>query len=457
MTSSNGNGYHASGNGNGTCELEYAAGLLPPNNKEAEEALIGSALIDNDVLMQVQLSPHEFYSRALGDVWAAMLDLARAGRPVDYITLDEVLSKREAGMTIIELMGFLSVVPTSINAPHYAAIIRANSQRRQLLYLARKLENEATKDTPVEMLISEAETGLIAIRQQERPGGLMTAKVNASQFLTALQSDAETAVPSYYLDFDRVTGGLEAGSVYWFCAAEKMGKTAFVSRISLQNALAHRVVVRFSLEMSARQRTRRDVAMITKIPINRLRKRELSEYEMNQAFAAAGRLSELSLIIDETPGTTPSQIRATLNRVLMDYGRVDLVEVDYFQLGEVDEPTKNRVADLETFSRQLAHIAREYRVPVIGTAQVLSKSIEQRADKRPYLSDVFGSSALAKDGYLVAFLYRDEYYNPDTTEMPGMAELIIRAHRDGSTAVIDLAFHGPTAEYRDMARPEMRL
>lgn len=456
--SSNGNGHGPSGNGHkqpATAIAPYhVESSPPPHNIEAEQSLIGSALIDPDVFLQVQVQPTDFYNQRLGATWGAMCDLFHAGRNADVVTLPEVLTKRGIDVSIVEIMEMMHVVPTSINAPDYAAIIKANSQRRKLLYLSRQITQDAVNGaSSIDNMITNIEAQLIAIRQKEQNGRLVPAKQNAEQFISFLQSDNELAIPSYYLDFDRVTGGLEPGAVYWFCAAEKLGKTAFVSRISLKNALAGRVVVRFSLEMSARQRTRRDVAMMTHIPINRLKARQLSELEMSQAFAAAGKLSELALVIDETPGITPSQMRATVNRVLLDYGRIDLVELDYFQLGEVDKPSNNRVSDLETYSRFLAQgLAREYSVPVIGTAQVLSKSIENRSDKRPILSDVFGSSALAKDGYLVGFLYRDEYYNPDSTDVPGMGELIIRAHRDGAPAVIDLAFHGPTAEYRDMAR-----
>lgn len=425
---------------------------LPPHNETAERALLGSALIDPDVLLQLDIKPDDFYRADYGATWAAMLDLVAAQKSVDIITVPEVLQKRGVTLPTAELIGLLAEVPTSINAPDYADVVRANAQRRALINLAARMTTAAYNDAgSVETIISDAETALIAVRQGEERGWLTTAQQNAGQFLDDLQAEETSTIPTYYLDLDRAIGGLEPGAVYWFCAAEKMGKTSFVSHISLRNALAGRVVLRFSLEMSARQRTRRDIAMMTGLSIEQLKRRELTSAQMSQAMAAAGRLSEAPLRIDETPGITPSKMRASLNRVLMDYGRIDLIELDYFQLGEVDKPTANRVSDLETYSRNIAQIAREYAVPIVGTAQVLSKSIEQRSDKRPYLSDVFGSSALAKDGYLIAFLYRDEYYNPDTTEMPNTAELIIRAHRDGSPGVIMLNFHPATSSFRNAA------
>lgn len=431
---------------------------LPPHNTDAERALIGSALIDNDILAQLQITAGDFYHAEMGAIWSAMYDLVQSGKSADIITLPEVLAKRGIEIPLHNLMGLLSEVPTSINAPDYAAIVKANAQRRALIRMAGEVATAAYNDAgDVDGIIGETESKLIEIRNQERKSGLTSAKQNALTFIDDLQKEETDAIPTYYIDFDRLVGGLEPGSVYWFCAAEKMGKTALVSHISLRNALAGRVVLRFSLEMSARQRTRRDVAMMTGIPINKLKRRDLTQAEMGAAFQAAGRLGEVALRIDETPGITPSQMRASINRVLMDYGRIDLLELDYFQLGEVDKPTNNRVSDLETYSRNIAQIAREYNVPFVGTAQVLSKSIEQRSDKRPYLSDVFGSSALAKDGYLIAFLYRDEYYNPDSTERPNQADLIIRAHRDGSTGEVSLYFNGPTAHYRDLQRESVTL
>jgi replicative DNA helicase len=431
---------------------------MPPHNTEAERALIGSAMFDNDVILSVKLSPADFYNQSLGQVWGAIVALVNGGKAADLITMDEVIKKRKLSVTIPDLIGMTNEVPTALNAPDYAAIIKANAQRRALIKLSTTTANSAYDEAgAVDGIINQAERGLIEIRQNETVSHLTRPPQNASTFIDELQSEETTTVPTYYRDFDRLIGGLEQGSLYWFPAAEKMGKTSFVSRISLHNALNGRVVIRFSLEMSAKQRTRRDISMMTGIPITKLKRRDLTAEEMQRAFDAAGRLSQSALIIDQTPGVTPSQMRATINRVLLDYGRLDLIELDYFQLGDIDKPTANRVSDLETYSRNIAHIAREYSVPFIGTAQVLSKSIEQRGDKRPYLSDVFGSSALAKDGYMIAFIYRDEYYNPDTTERPNQGELIIRAHRDGDTPTIRLYFDGPTAQYRDLQLDSVNL
>lgn len=430
----------------------------PPHNIEAERALIGSALIDNDVLVQVQVKPTDFYQAFLGKVWGAMRDLVHAGKSADIITLPEVLTKRDICLQPGFLIDLVAGVPTSINAPDYADIIRADAQRRAVIRLSQKAATDAYNGAqPIDDLLADTERALLEVRQKDTSTRLTKAKQNASQFITDLQSDKITTVPTHYLDLDRAIGGLEKGSVYWFCAAEKMGKTAFVSRISLHNALNRLVVVRFSLEMSARQRTRRDIAMMTKIPITALKQKHLTKEQWAKAFEAAGRLSECALIIDETPGIKPAQMRASLNRVLMDYGRIDLIEYDYFQLGEADTPSKNRVTDLEYISRQMANIAREYDAPVIGTAQVLSKAIDNRSNKRPLLSDVHGSAALAKDGYMIAFLYRDEYYNPDSTDTPNQGELMIRAHRDGDTPTIGLYFDGPTAEYRNLKKEKVTL
>jgi replicative DNA helicase len=204
--------------------------------------------------------------------------------------------------------------------------------------------------------------------------------------------------------------------------------------------------------MSAKQRTRRDVSALTGIPVKRLKQRNLTKHEWKLAMDAAGRISELKIITDETPAQNPSQIRAACNRVVSEYGRLDLIELDYFQLCQADKPTSNRVQDLEGISKELVTIIKDFDVPLIGTAQVTSKAIAQRATKEPDLTDVFGSSALLKDGYFISFIYRDEYYNPDTTTRPGQAELIVRAHRDGDTPRINLQFDGPTAQFRNLAR-----
>jgi replicative DNA helicase len=191
---------------------------------------------------------------------------------------------------------------------------------------------------------------------------------------------------------------------------------------------------------------------MTGLSVKALKTRQLTPSQMARAYEAAGKISKLKLITEQAPAQSPSQIRAACNRVISQYGRLDLIEIDYFQLCQADKPTSNRVQDLEEISKALVTIIKDFDVPLVGTAQVTSKAIAQRSNKEPDLTDVFGSSALLKDGYFISFIHRDEYYNPETTTRPGEADLIVRAHRDGDTPRIKLQFDGPTAVFRALAR-----
>jgi len=415
---------------------------LPPNSLEAETAVLGSVVIDPDAIFRIPfLKPEMFYNTRNGAAFAAMLNLANKRESIDIITLQDALGN-DAGF-LIEAM---TTVPTAINIVGYAKIVIEKAERRRLIAAATKIATAAFDETKeVGTLRDEAESAIMADASTE--SRTTNAKQNAAVFVDDLENNKEVGIKTGFYDLDRCIGGLEPEFGYWFCAAEKMGKTSFVSGISLNIARRGSVVVRFSLEMSAKQRTRRDISVMTKIPIISLKRKTLTADERQRAYKAAGELSRLSLIIDDTPGITPGHIRSTLNRVLMQYGRVDLVEVDYWQLMNSDDPKNNRVQELEDISRGLVHVIRDFKVPLIATAQVLSKTIDNRHDKRPLLSDVHGSAALAKDAYFISFLYRDEYYNPDTTDSPGVAELIVRAHRDGGAPNIKFVFDGPTAKF----------
>jgi replicative DNA helicase len=425
--------------------------ILMPHSHEAEEALIGAALIDNDIVLEVRVSPDDFYSGKHKDIWKAITELVAAGHAADFLTVAEVLTKR--GVKDANLYGYITATPYSIHAHSYAAAIRANAQRRALFRAASTLTTEAINGAkPVEAIITDAEQQLMAIRGDKSVARLTDSKTAVSRFIDSLEAGPPDVIPTGLVDFDRLLlGGMERQNVYIFAAAEKMGKTALMSGTSRHNALAGRVVVRFSLEMSTQLRLRRDCVALSGVPLAKVKQRTYSQQEKARLMDALGRISETKMETDDTPGITPSQMRAVLNRVAMKYGHIDLIEIDYFQKGQPDKRTGNRVEELEEFSDQVRSIAKEYNAVVIMAAQVLSKSIEQRGDKRPYLSDVFGSSALAKDAQLIAFLYRDEYYNPLGTDKINLGELIIRAHRDGPTGEIDLFFDGERLAYKNYA------
>lgn len=429
------------------------ANILPPHNREAEEAFVASILIDPAVVLEVHntVKPEDFYQQHLGHIYRAVYDLVIDGAGVDPLTVGETLERRGVNVDLADLAGYLARVPTSVHAEEYGRIIRATAVRRGIIYAAGRVATMAyQEDSGPEEMLAQAQAEFMTLGQEQRQAHLFSTRQSAREFVDYLEGEDAPGITTGYIDLDRMlSGGLEPGNLYAFGGAEKMGKSAFVNWISLRNALDGRRVVRFSMEMSHRQKTRRDVGMMTGLSLVQLKTRKLSPGEYTKALAAVGELSETKMVIDDTPVVTPSHIRAVLTRLQAQWGGIDLVEIDYWQRMASDERTSDERGRLEATSQAVANIARDFNVPVIMPAQVVSKSIEARQDKRPGHADIFGSSALLKDAYLIAYLYRDDYYYPDTTDKPNRGELIIRMHREGPTGTVDLQWNGELAMYRN--------
>ncbi|MCA9974566.1 MAG: DnaB-like helicase C-terminal domain-containing protein, partial [Anaerolineales bacterium] len=214
-------------------------------------------------------------------------------------------------------------------------------------------------------------------------------------------------------------------------------------------------VALFNLEMSGEQLVQRMLAAETRIDSQRLRRGDLQEHEWPIFMEAIGRLSETRIFIDDTPSITPNQLRTKCRRLYAEHG-LDLIMIDYLQLMQTERSSNNRVQEISEISRALKGLARELNVPVVSAAQ-LSRAVEQRQDKRPLLSDLRDSGSIEQDADIVMFIYRDEYYNPDTTERPNIAEIVIAKHRNGPTGTIDLYWHNQLATFRNIQRQEISL
>jgi len=440
---------------------------LPPSNVDAEEALLGSLLIDNDAIFDVAsfLRPDAFYREKNKWIYECVLGLNERREPVDLITLSDELRRRnqldEVGGEAY-VIGLLNIVPTSIHAQHYGHIIEAASVRRRMISAASTIANLAfEQEEDIGVTIDRAEQALFSISEERTTRDLVAVKEVARSYLDRIEElhergDEVIGVPTSYTDLDRLLGGLNKSDLIIIAARPGMGKTAL--QLAIGQAAARRYgkrVAIFSMEMSAEQLVQRMIAAETRIDSQRLRRGDLEEHEWPIFYEAVGRLSETQIFIDDTPSISPLQLRTKSRRLYSEVG-IDLIMVDYLQLMQTERPYGNRVQEISEISRALKGLARELDIPVIANSQ-LSRAVEQRNDKRPMLSDLRDSGSIEQDADVVMFIYRDDYYNHDDSERPNIAEINIAKHRNGPTAVIDLFWQGQLATFRNLQRQEIKL
>lgn len=434
---------------------------------EAEEAILGSLLIDPDALFEVSnfLRPEAFYRTANKWIYDAILSLSERREPLDFVTLTEELRRREQLEEVggeAYVISLINAVPTAINARNYARLVEAAALRRKLIGAAGTIANLAYDEAEdVNVVIDRAETALFSISEQRTTRDLVPVKQIAGEYLDRIQrlmeqGDDVIGVPTGFTDLDRILGGLNRSDLLILAARPGMGKTSLQNAIALTAAMRYgKRVAMFNLEMSGEQLVQRMIAAETRIDSQRLRRGQLHEHELPIFMEAIGRLSETRIFIDDTPSITPNQLRTKCRRLYAEHG-LDLIIIDYLQLMSAEHTTNNRVMEISEISRGLKGLARELDVPVLAAAQ-LSRAVEQRQDKHPQLSDLRDSGSIEQDADIVMFIYRDEYYNPDTTERPNIAELSIAKHRNGPTGVIDLYWHSKLATFRNLQRQEINL
>jgi replicative DNA helicase len=440
---------------------------IPPSNVEAEEALLGSLIIDPDAIFDVAafLKPSEFYKETNRWIYRSILALYERHEPVDLITLTDELRKRneldEVGGEAL-VIGLINIVPTSVNARYYGRIVEAAAMRRRMISAASTIANLAyEQDEEINIVIDKAEQALFSISEERTTRDLVPVKEIASGYLDRIEDlhargDEIVGVPTSFSDLDKILGGLNRSDLIIVAALPGMGKTALQLAIGQAAARRHnkRVAI-FSLEMSAEQLVQRMIAAETRIDSQRLRRGDLQEFEWPIFYEAVGRISECQLYIDDTPSISPMQLRTKARRLFAEHG-IDLIIIDYLQLMQAEHTQNNRVQEISEISRALKGLARELDIPVVAASQ-LSRAVEQRQDKRPQLSDLRDSGSIEQDADVVIFIYRDEYYKLDNTERPNIAEINIAKHRNGPTAVIDLYWQGQLATFRNLQRQEIAL
>jgi replicative DNA helicase len=429
---------------------------LPPQNIEAEEAVLGSILIDPDAIIRVStvLRPEDFYREKHGWIFDAALDLHERREPIDFLTINDELERRgqlnEVGGAAF-LTTLINVVPTSIHAEHYAHIVERAATRRRMIEAAGQIAALAYQEAEdVDEVVDHAEQILFGVSERRLTRELIPIKQVLSEYYDRIEYLTRhrgelIGIPTGFSDLDKLLGGLQRSDMIILAARPSVGKTSLALTMAHKAAKKHgQRVAFFSLEMSAEQVVQRLISAETGINAQRLRRGEIEEVEFGRFAKATSDLAETYFYIDDTPGLSALELRTKARRLHAEVG-IDLLVVDYLQLMGGDFRSENRVQEISSISRALKALARELNVPVLAISQ-LSRGVESRTDKRPILSDLRESGALEQDADVVIFIYRDEMYNQNT-ERPNIADIIIAKHRNGPTGTVALYFRKELAQF----------
>ncbi|WP_287806516.1 replicative DNA helicase [Diaphorobacter sp.] len=447
-------------------DREVAQLRVPPHSIEAESSVLGGLLLDNMAWDRVGdlLVDGDFYRHEHQQIYAAIGALINASKPADVITVYEHLQgmgKAEEIGGLAYLNSLAQYVPSASNIRRYAEIVRERAILRKLVTASDDIATNAfnPQGRPVERILDEAEQKIFAIGEEgsRMKQGFQSLDSLVIDLLDRVQEMADnpmdvTGVPTGFADLDRMTSGLQAGDLVVLAARPSMGKTSFAVNIAEHVALNEGLPVAiFSMEMGAAQLAVRIVGSIGRVNQGNLRTGKLSDEEWPRLTEAIERLRTVSLHIDETPGLTPSELRANARRLARQCGKLGLIVVDYLQLmsGSGSNSSDNRATELGEISRGLKMLAKELQCPVIALSQ-LNRSVEQRTDKRPMMSDLRESGAIEQDADIIMFIYRDDYYNKESKE-PNIAEVIIGKQRNGPTGTVKLFFQKNQTRFENLA------
>jgi replicative DNA helicase len=446
--------------------LELADLKLPPHSLEAEQSVLGGLMLPGTTAWDAiagQLQAEDFYRQDHQLIFKAMQKLADDNHPIDVVTLSEALAKREqieAAGGVAYLFELANNTPSTANIRAYATIVHDRATARRLISAAQDITDICynPQGRHSGQIIEEAERRLGEIAESgPKRGGprevnpLLKAAVDRIDEL--FNSDqALTGITTGYNDLDGMTNGLQKSDLVIVAARPSMGKTTFAMNLVEAAVLrAQKTTVVFSMEMPAEQLILRMLSSIGRIDQTRVRTGKLEEEDWPKLSSAVSQLKDKPLLIDDTPALTPTEMRARVRRIQREKGDVGLVMVDYLQLMQVGGgKSEGRTAEISEISRSLKAIAKEFNCPVIALSQ-LNRSLEQRPNKRPVMSDLRESGAIEQDADIIAFIYRDEVYNEESPDK-GTAEIIIGKQRNGPIGTCRLAFNGRFTRFDNLAR-----
>jgi replicative DNA helicase len=439
--------------------MMQAVDRLPPHNLEAEQSVLGSLLIDRDAIIRIAsyVRAGDFYRAAHGIIYEAIVNLYNRREPTDLITLVDELRRNgrledTGGETY--LTELIAAVPTAVHVEYYGRIVERTATLRRLISAGTEVVSigyDASND--VEEAIDRSEQAIFAVAQRRSTRDFQSIGEVLEQYFDRLDTlhqnkGTVVGVPTGYADLDKLTGGLQKSDLIIVAARPAVGKSSLGLGIAYNAAVRYgKTVGLFVLEMSAEQIVQRMLAMETGIDSHRLRLGYIDDSEWSSVTRAFGRLSEASIFIDDTASASIMDVRSKSRRLHAERG-LDLLIIDYLQLMTASGRSDNRVQEISAISRALKGLARELDVPVIALAQ-LSRAVETRQSHVPMLSDLRESGSIEQDADIVAFIYREDVYDPET-ERKGIADLIIAKHRNGPIGTVHLRFFDRTARFADL-------
>lgn len=432
-------------------ETDPSTYKLPPQNLEAEQSILGSILLENNSINNVLeiISHSDFYSEAHRKIFNLMVELSEKNEPVDFITLSNALRNKNILDSVggaAYLASLVDNVPSAANVANYAKIVKEKAILRGLIGSATDIISSCYETgSDVDQVLDQAEHSIFEIAENKvRPSFYPIKEIVKDSFRSIedlfARKELITGVPTGFEKIDDITSGLQKSDLIIIAGRPSMGKTAFALNIAQFAALeADTPVAVFSLEMSKEQLVFRLLASEAKVDSQRLRKGFLGETDWPKLTTAAGRLSEASLFIDDTPAITVLEMKAKSRRLKADRG-LGLIIVDYIQLMRGGSYRDSREQEISEISRSLKGLAKELKVPVIALSQ-LNRKVEDRTNRRPQMADLRESGAIEQDADVIAFIYRDEVYNKsEDNPEKGTAEIIIGKQRNGPTGTVKLAF-----------------
>jgi len=449
-------------------ENSYDSLKLPPHSLDAEQSVIGGLMLLNDSLDKVAdiISANDFYQYAHRLIFEHTLKIINAGKPADIITVAESLDI-SAELTSVGGLAYLANLvqntPSAANIRRYAEIVRERSLMRQLIEVSSGITESAynPQGRDVKNLLDDAEAKILNIAESGHRSNqgflgvqqILPGVINRIDDLYQRENQSGvTGISTGFEDLDQFTSGFQPGDLIIVAGRPSMGKTAFSINIAENIALQNKLPIAiFSMEMGASQLVTRMLGSIGKLDQQRMRNGSLEDDDWFRLTSAVGKLNDAPVYIDEGAGLTSFDVRARARRLQRQAGQLGLIVIDYIQLmsGTSDKSNENRATEISEISRSLKSLAKELNVPVVALSQ-LNRSVEQRQDKRPVMSDLRESGAIEQDADLILFIYRDEVYNKDS-EQKGTAEIIISKQRNGPIGTVRLTFLGEHTRFENYA------